>query len=252
MIRKAEDRPTAGSLEKYEVAVMDFFDRLLGAKWVAIGKMKDEVPEHSSSWRNRWESMNEKLDDAETSALNWDRDLSKWRTILTLVVFVLFLALIVAEWTRTNRIATPLAGMVLTVGILISAPTVWLKRLAVGPRLRSAQWQAFQKWTRDFPRLKDDPPATLQLWRRILVYAVAFGTAERIAKSGRIPEPVIAESGDLWVSHSFYSAAAFSSFDSFGSGFASQVAPESSSGGSSGFSGGGGGGFSGGGGGGAW
>ena len=120
-------------------------------------------------------------------------------------------------------------------------------------RQRSACWQAFERWTDDFPRLSDDPPATLALWRRILVYAVAFGTAERIVKSGRIPAPVAeqADSAGLWTAYAFSSGGFGHSFNSFGSGFSSQVAPESSSS-SGGFSGGGGGGFSGGGGGGAW
>ena len=249
MIRvKEEDRPNANALEKYEVSVMDFFDRLLGVKWVAIGKMKDEVPKHSSAWRNRWESMNEKLDDAEAAHLNWDRDLSRWRTVLVLVMFVLFAVLVVMQFSRTNRVPVPLAGMVFTLGILMSAPTVWLKRLAIAPRERSARWRAFEHWTHDFPRLKDDPPATLELWRRILVYAIAFGTAERIAESGRIPEPVAAEADGMWAGYAAHNTMHWASFNSFSSGFSSQVAPQSSSGGGGGFSGGGGGGFSGGGG----
>lgn len=258
LIRKIpdEDRPNASSLEKYEVSVMDFFDRLLGVKWVAVGKMKDEVPQHSSVWRSRWETMNEKLDDAERPYLEWDRDLANWRFALVAVVLLLFAAVVVMEFTRTNRVPIPVAGMIFTVGVLISVPGIWLKRLATGPRQRHAQWQAFESWTRDFPRLSDDPPATLELWRRILVYAVAFGTAERIAESGRIPAPVAEEAGSdgLWTAYAFHGGSFGGSFNSFGSGFSSQVAPQSTSsgGGGGGFSGGGGGGFSGGGGGGAW
>ena len=71
---------------------------------------------------------------------------------------------------------------------------------------------------------------------------VAFGTADRMIKSGRIPEPVVQSSDGSWAGGYLTGAYIGSSFDgnSFGSGFSSQVAPESSSGG-------GGGGFSGGG-----
>ena len=132
-------------------------------------------------------------------------------------------------------------------------PSNWLRRLDPTARERNERWTAFKRWTEDFPRLDDDPPATLKLWRRILVYAVAFGTAERVAKSGRIPAPVAAEAASSGVWTSYAIGAGFGhSFSGFSSGFASQVAPESSSSGSGGFSGGGGGGFSGGGGGGAW
>jgi hypothetical protein len=252
-VRVAPERPSANGLEKYEVATLDFFDRLLGKEWVAIGKMKDEVPEHSSSWRSRWESLNEKLDEAETPFMSWDRDLSTLRGLLVLGFGLVLLAVTLLVWARTHLIAIPAAALVATVGLMVAPPSILLKRLAAGPRLRSAQWRAFDRWTRDFPRLHDDPPATLKLWRRILVYAVAFGTAERIAKSGRIPAPVAEEAsgGGYWTSYAFYGGS-FATFDSFGSDFSSQVAPESSSSGGSGFSGGGGGGFSGGGGGGAW
>ncbi len=124
-------------------------------------------------------------------------------------------------------------------------------------RERNLKWNAFARWTKDFPRLSDDPPATLKLWRRIIVYAVAFGTAERLIGSGRIPAPVVEEaaSSNMWLYTPLYgqNTGFTPSFEGFASGFASQVAPEasSSSGGGGGFSGGGGG-FSGGGGGGAW
>lgn len=252
MISRAEQRPAADGLEAYEVTVMDFFDRLLGDKSIAIGKMKDEVPEHSSAWRTRWENMNERLDEAEHGVITWDRNFGRWRLLLTAVLALLFVAVIVMQFTRTQRIPIPVAGMILTIGLLISVPGTWLKRLALEPRQRSARWQAFERWTHDFPRLQDDPPATLALWRRILVYGIAFGTAEQIVKSGRIPAPVAEEAAaGAWTAYALHGSGFGHDFNSFGSGFASQVAPESSSGGG-GFSGGGGGGFSGGGGGGAW
>ena len=134
-------------------------------------------------------------------------------------------------------------------------PRTMYKRLDPAARERHAQWASFRRWTEDFPRLDDDPPATLKLWRGILVYAVAFGTAERVAKSGRIPAPVAAEAdtSGSWAFFALSGASWNNDFNSFSSGFSSQVAPESSSsgGGGGGFSGGGGG-FSGGGGGGAW
>ncbi len=133
-------------------------------------------------------------------------------------------------------------------------PGTVYKRLSADDRERGARWASFRRWTDDFPRLDDDPPATLKLWRQILVYAVAFGTAEKVAKSGRIPAPVGQEATNTgsWTAFALYGGAWNASFNSFSSGFSSQVAPESSSSsGGGGFSGGGGG-FSGGGGGGAW
>ncbi len=187
----------------------------------------------------------------------WDRNLNPLRLALALVMLAAFAGVTLIYANVEGDWLLPAAiGAVVVLAIFLF-PSRALKRLSQEPRQRSANWQAFAKWTEDFPRLEDDPPATLALWKRILVFGVAFGTAERMIKSGRIPAPVAAEasSGGSWHTYAFAGGFASSSFDggSFSSGFSSQVAPESSSsGGGGGFSGGGGGGFSGGGGGGGW
>ncbi len=253
-LRRSGERAggTAG-LADYETEVRGFFDELIGEDWVAIGAMKDRIPEHSSTWRTRWETMNSSLEDAEEGEIGWDRDLRGWRTLIALLALVAFGLMIALAWSRTHRVGIPVTGLVATLLLIYVPPSNWLRRLDAAARERNERWSAFAKWTRDFPRLDDDPPATLKLWRRILVYAIAFGTAERVAKSGRIPAPVTEEaaSSGIWTSYAITSGTFGPSFDGFSSGFASQVAPESSSGGGGGFSGGGGG-FSGGGGGGAW
>lgn len=254
-LRKAGDRPAA-ELTAYEVATLDFFDQLLDDEWVALGKMSDTIPKHSSKWRSRWENLNDALDQAEEGEISWDRDLRAARSGLALVAGGALLAILAVYFSRTGHWVIPTVALLATLLLIYALPSNWARRLEPGARQRNARWQAFRKWTDDFPRLDDDPPATLDLWRRILVYAVAFGTAERVAKSGRIPPPVAEEAAGqgLWVAgathgHGFGST----SFAGFSSGFSSQVAPESSSSsGGGGFSGGGGGGFSGGGGGGAW
>ncbi len=247
--KRGEPRP---ELEPHEGSVLDFFDELIEDDWVALGKMKDKIPAHSSTWRTRWEAMNAELDAAEEGAITWDLDLRSWRGAIAVVATVLLGVVIALAYARTHRVGIPATALVGTLLLMFVPPSNWLRRLDPAARERNERWLAFKQWTEDFPRLDDDPPATLQLWRRILVYAVAFGTAERIARSGRIPAPVGEEaaSSGVWTSYAIGSGFGHG-FGGFSSGFSSQVAPESSSSGSGGFSGGGGG-FSGGGGGGAW
>jgi uncharacterized membrane protein len=250
-IRRGERSGVAG-LQPYETETLEFFDELIGDEWVALGSMSDRIPKHSSTWRTRWQSLNGSLENAEEGAISWDRDYRGLRALIALAAMIVFGLLIALIWARSHRIGIPVTGLVATLLLIFVPPSNWLRRLEPAARERNERWSAFEKWTRDFPRLEDDPPATLKLWRRILVYAIAFGTAERVAKSGRIPAPVADEaaSSGLWTSYAITSGSFGSGFDGFSSGFASQVAPESSSG--SGGGGGGGGGFSGGGGGGAW
>jgi uncharacterized membrane protein len=247
----SKKRPKA-KLETYEQDTLTFFDELVGDETVALSEMKDRIPEHSSTWHARWESMTTSLNKADWGQLVWDRNLNPLSVLVAVIGAVLVGAICLIQnnvehhWFVTAAIGA--AG----VAIVAFWPSRHLKRLAPEYRERAAKWESFQRWTDDFPRLDDDPPATLKLWKRILIYGVAFGTADRMIKSGRIPEPVVQSADGSWAGGYLTGAYIGSSFDgnSFGSGFSSQVAPESSSGGG-GFSGGGGGGF-GGGGGGSW
>ena len=256
-LAKSTDRPGGDKLEAYEEQVLSFFDQLLEGEAVALSEMRDRIPQHSDTWRARWEAMTSSLDAADEGQLKWDLNLNRVRGTLALVLLLLFGAVTLIYVDIEEKFFLPaLIGAVTVVSVLV-LPATRFKRLAPDYRKRSARWGAFAHWTEDFPRLDDDPPATLELWKRILVYGVAFGTADRMIKSGRIPAPVAesASSDGNWSSYMFTGAFVDSSFSgtAFSSGFSSQVAPESSSsGGGGGFSGGGGGGFSGGGGGGSW
>ena len=187
--------------------------------------------------------------------LEWDRSYAGWEMVALLPVGAAFALIAIASVEVRGNLVWPLVLGIPTCLVLLAYPSKRLKRLSAASGERSARWKAFARWTDDFPRLDDDPPATLALWKRILVYGVAFGTAERMIESGRIPAPVAAAAGGEsgWAAYAF-TGQSFASLDgsSFGSSFSSHVAPESSSsGGGGGFSGGGGG-ASGGGGGGSW
>ncbi len=248
----AKKRPR-GKLEPHEAEVRDFFDLLLETDTVPISEMRDRIPEHDEDWRARWESMTSALDSVDEGQLGWDRDLNGTRWLLAFAVIALTALLAICASAVNRGWFLPALVGGLTAVVLIAYPSARLKRLSPEYSERSAKWRAFERWTRDFPSLEDDPPATLDLWKRILVFGVAFGTADRMIDSGRIPAPVVESSSD-WSSYYFQGGVTDQAFNgtAFGSGFSSQVAPESSSsGGGGGFSGGGGGG-SGGGGGGGW
>jgi uncharacterized membrane protein len=250
-ISKSKKRPNA-KLEPYEKDTLDFFDELIGDDSVALSEMKDRIPEHSSTWRSRWEKMTESLNSADEDQLEWDRNLNPLSLVVAIVGAILVGVICLIQNNVEEKWFVTAAIGAVAVAIVALWPARRLKRLAPQYRERAAKWESFQRWTEDFPSLKDDPPATLELWKRILIYGVAFGTADRMIKSGRIPEPVLRSSDGSWSSGYLTGAYVGASLNggNFGSGFSSQVAPESSSSSGGGFSGGGGGGFGGGGGGG--
>ena len=252
-----DKRPPAEGLEGYEKEVLDFFDELLAGETVAMSEMRDKIPLHSATWRARWESMTEALNAAEEGKLTWDRDFTRVRSLLVIAVIVLYAAIALVCISENEGWLLPAGIGVVAFLFVVFWPSNRLRRMTPEHGARSARWQSFERWTEDFPSLSDDPPATLELWKRILVFGVAFGTADRMIASGRIPAPVLeSATGAGWTTYAFAGGISDTTFNgsSFSSGFSSQVAPpaSSSSGGGGGFSGGGGGGFSGGGGGGSW
>ena len=196
-IAKSKKRPAA-KIETYEQDTLTFFDELIGDESVPISEMKDRIPEHSATWRSRWENMTNSLNKADWGQLVWDRNLNPLSLLIAVIGGVLVGGICLIQnnvehhWFVTAAIGA--AG----VAIVAFLPARRLKRLTPEYRERAAKWESFQRWTDDFPRLDDDPPATLKLWKRILIYGVAFGTADRMIKSGRIPEPVLQSADGSW------------------------------------------------------
>ncbi|MGI8461215.1 MAG: DUF2207 family protein [Solirubrobacterales bacterium] len=256
-IAKNPERPSEDGLATHERSVLSFYDELIGEKTVALSAMKDLVPRHDTAWRSRWDGMTTAIYSVEGEQIEWGRDYSGWETRAILVFGALFALIGFASSDAGGSLLWPLVLGIPTCLFLLAYPSNSLKRLSPESRERNARWKAFADWTADFPKLEDDPPATLALWKRIIVFGIAFGTAERMIASGRIPAPVAAEatSTGAWTTYAFVGGYHHDSFNgsSFGSDFSSHVTPpaSSSSGGGGGFSGGGGGG-SGGGGGGSW
>ena len=247
-----EERPQLDDLTEYEREALEFFDGLLEEGPADLGRLKDAYPS-TPEVADEVGELRESLDRAEEGKLEWDRDLTRARSLLAFVALAGYIVIGLAYWDRTHQVAIPIFAALAGLLFIYLQPATSLKRLDPASRARHAQWNSFaadERLPAAFGRPAGDAPAVADL-----VYAVAFGTAEKVIASGRIPEPVMREatSGVWLVPHlGGVHSGVTPSFDGFASSFTSQVAPQSSSsGGGGGFSGGGGG-FSGGGGGGAW
>jgi uncharacterized membrane protein len=87
-ISKASKRP-GDKLEKHEKEVLDFFDQLIEGDTVPMSEMKDRIPEHSATWRTRWETMTEALNEADEGQLAWDRNLNPLSLLVAFIGIVL-------------------------------------------------------------------------------------------------------------------------------------------------------------------
>jgi uncharacterized membrane protein len=160
-----------------------------------------------------------------------------------------------------------LAALVLQAWVAGAAALAWAAvQLALTPLLRQRtpagqrrihEWIGVRNYLRDFSQLADAPAGHLVLWERYLVYAVALGVSDDLARglAARIPAEDTRQFATWYASHpghpaGYGSIGHFS--DLFTSAAVGSFAPPSSSsssgsGSGGGFSGGGGGGGGGGG-----
>ena len=123
-----------------------------------------------------------------------------------------------------------------------------------------AKSKALKRWLEDFSRIDERPITDVKLWGELMVYAAAFGVADKALEQLRTAVPSVASNSDFarstgaWVSSGSSSDSPFDTISTSLSNVVGGGGTDPSGGGSSGgggFSGGGGGGgFSGGGGGG--
>ncbi len=155
-VEPAGKRPKK-QLEPHEKEVLDFFDQLLEGDTVPMSEMRDRIPEHSATWRSKWESMTAALDSVDEGQLAWDRNLNgpKWLLILGLAIG--FGVIVLCDIDVNERFVTPGAIGLLTLIALAVYPWSRLKRLEPEYGERSAKWRAFERWTRDFPIAQGRP-----------------------------------------------------------------------------------------------
>jgi uncharacterized membrane protein len=80
---------------------------------------------------------------------------------------------------------------------------LWRRRTPDAEK-EAERWEAFRRYLKDFPRLKDAPAATLGLWESYLVYGIAFGIAEQVLKAAHLymPAALQEQSTVYWISSS--------------------------------------------------
>lgn len=262
---------TGQQFSENETSVLQLVDTIVGDSSVAMGEFRDRLKydlamsRRASMEQHGFESRVKR----DIALRNWYTHPRsfwlRWPSRLALLLFVASITLV--AWTdlawrigsdpRTTTIIGAI-GATLSLTMLVVLIVVISSRL-VRTRYRSeareeaAQWFAYRAYLDSYGDMGDEQTASIEIWERHLVYAIAFGCAEDILSAVR-PGTTSSVGADPRDSSSL-ATMPIATFHTFSSGITAR-APQpstSSSGGSGGssFSGGGGGGF-GGGGGGAW
>jgi len=197
-------------------------------------------------------------------AKGWLDDEGTYVHWLATAVFAVLTVAVIAAWLHYKTPAHPLRGLALESAsaaaagntlLLLLVPRKMVRRRSPAAAALGRQWDAFARFLHDFPKLSDQPPASIELWDKMLVYGIVFGCADRLAEAGRGLLTDDQRQTSAFPAVFWLYPLGFGGFDGLGSNLGSSFTPTphvSTGGGGGGFSGGGGGGGFGGGGGGAW
>ncbi|HZO61354.1 MAG TPA: DUF2207 domain-containing protein, partial [Gaiellaceae bacterium] len=245
------------ALADFEVPVAAVIDSVVDADGERLSEFREKIEKHRTSNAARFTSFRSKVE-AAIERRKWYSNAGA--RLIGLALAACVVAAVVLLWVGIDgwRPGTPRWSDVVLVALggcavanaamLVVAATrvrLWRHRTRAGQE-EAERWDAFRRYLTDFPRLRDAPPATLELWERFLVYGIAFGIAERVLQGAQLhmPQELHDRSSIYWITPygDLGSGATALGIGDLSAGFGSALTPPSSSGSGGGFSGGGGGG----------
>src|SRR4029078_2972058 len=160
-----------------------------------------KIEDDRESMSKRFTSFKEHVAD-ETGRLHWFRSTGAVPLVAATVLFGLAGGLLVFFAVQEWRPVYPryrdvvlvgvgvclIANAALCLGTLVFNRRAWRRRTLAGQE-EAERSAASCRYLSDFPRLRDAPPATLELWERCRVYGIAFGIAERVLQGAQLHMP---------------------------------------------------------------
>jgi uncharacterized membrane protein len=176
------------------------------------------------------------------------------------------MAFIAAAWAFVAIVAAGAAAIFsgfwwfflgIPVGVVLIFVARAVKRRSAEAAELHAQYEALQRYLKDFGRLDEKPPDAVVLWEHFLIFAVVFGIADQVTRAMTVKVPEVVNDPAFRTPYLLWwgmpgDAAGLSAFGEIHQSFSQAVSvatssSSSGSGGGGGFSGGGGGGGGGGG-----
>ncbi|HXH87472.1 MAG TPA: DUF2207 domain-containing protein, partial [Gaiellaceae bacterium] len=188
------------TVEAFEAPVAEVVDAVLADGPERLSHFRDRIEEDRTANSARFTAFKSGVG-SEIDGRSWFQNTGLVALLGGAAVFVviggltLFSGLgsfnpIAPTWRSVVVIALGACALV-NAAILVFAAfnrPLWRRR-SPEAQAEAERWDAFRRYLTDFPRLKDAPPATLQLWERFLVYGIAFGIAERVLQGAQLHMP---------------------------------------------------------------
>ena len=177
-------------LQDFEVPVAEIFDGLLADGRMALSGLRGSIENDAENVVRYGRFRNAVESDIESRG---------WYTFTAARVMLIASGALVALGMAGTALLYPLStsatfyfgatafdGAVLLFYASGIAKLVRRRRRTATGQLEAKRWEAFRRYLTDFPRLRETPAASLELWEEHLVYAIAFGRAQRVLEGAAL------------------------------------------------------------------
>lgn len=244
----------ADNTEYEETLIFNFIKKSIGIKnRITIKEFQKYITNHPEGVNTLIKDTLKEVKKKNEEKGLYDKNKSKKidiNTAIEILYFILAFFIIIFTFAL-QPIIVPLAPITIIILLLINAILAIcinskISRLTQEGINEKAEWKGLKKYMEEFSLLDEKEVPALTVWEEFLVYATAFGIADKVIKQLKLVYPEI-ENMDSFNHTSYVYLMSHTNFNSsFNSAINSSISSAMSSGS------GGGGGFSGGGGGGRW
>lgn len=216
-ILRRVDRDTS-NLKLHETDIIEFLKRFENEKQhVSLREMKEDsytVQKFVHAWKL------DAMRDVPVAKVNEYYDKSKENLMSGYNILAIFLGVVMLLASLMFGTGPWLmAGMILSVLLIVEQVVIFLfidtplGRWTPEGKEFHDKWKNFEKYIRDFSLIKENPPASIQIWGKFLVYATALGCADEVSKNMKkfmefrnLPENILYDSdvaslGYFWGFH---------------------------------------------------
>lgn len=240
---------TGKELRKDEKTIYDFLEKISDDKVFTIKDFEKYNRKHTSAVRKLELELSENVENECTENKVFDPSMQNKSNKYVLPIFILILLISFGFFATT--VTKVISKIFLILAVVELVLILWFLRRFNGLTQKGAnereKWKGLKNYMEDFSMLDEREIPELVLWEKFLVYATAFGIADKVIKQLKVKFPELNNEEYLRTNYAYMYMAFntnndFNFIDSMSSSIGSSMNYSSGSGAGGGFSGGGGGG----------
>ena len=180
-------------LEEYELDILNYLDSFkdsddnISLASIADNETYDHYKEFKYNWKKKAkESLSDSLikryfDDTGTKIFNKALLILFIISVILTIIAIILIGLV--TMIETNIYLIYIIFLAIPVGIYLFVPNSYPGRWTEEGRIASQKWENFKKYIEDYSLIDQNPPESVQVWGKYLVYAASIGKASKAAET---------------------------------------------------------------------